>query len=205
MWVRERAEGFVMATIAAASDDVFIEPVGQMLTPEEYDALPENPRRELVDGVIHVMVTPRAWHQRVKIALYNALARLQPRDVEVVEELEIRLADRLRRNPDVLVVRASDFDWQMAKVFPRQVVLAVEIVSPGSESDDRILKPRQYAQAGIEHYWRVETEPEIVMHTYRLGDEATYIQTGILKSGDVINAPGLVWAQVPVEDLVARR
>jgi Uma2 family endonuclease len=194
-----------VATTAAASDEAYVEPIGQVLTAEEYDALPENPRRELVDGVIHVMATPRAWHQRVKIALYNALARLQPREVEVVEELEVRLADRLRRNPDVLVVQASGFDWQASKVLPRQVVLAVEVVNSGSESEDRILKPRQYARAGIEHYWRVETEPEIVVHTYRLGDEGTYVQTGIFKSGDVVNAPGLTWAQVPVEDLVARR
>jgi Uma2 family endonuclease len=54
------------------------EPIGQVLTPEEYDALPENSRRELVDGVVHVMATPTPWHQQITIALFNALARLAP-------------------------------------------------------------------------------------------------------------------------------
>jgi hypothetical protein len=35
-----------------------LEPIGQVLTPEEYDALPENSLREFVDGVVHVMATP---------------------------------------------------------------------------------------------------------------------------------------------------
>lgn len=78
-----------MAMIAPP-DEVFIEPIGRVLTGEEYDALPENPRRELVDGVIHIMASPRAWHQRVKIGIYNVLNRLLPREVALVEELEVR-------------------------------------------------------------------------------------------------------------------
>ena len=32
----------------------------------------------------------------------------------------------------------------------------VEVVSPGSETTDRIVKTDQYAKAGIPFYWRVE-------------------------------------------------
>lgn len=188
--------------MAPAQEEVFIEPVGEVLTGEEYDALPENPRRELVDGVIHMMATPRAWHQRVKSGLYHAFYRRRPSEVEIVEELEVRLAERLRRIPDVLVVRAEDFDWEASQLTPGQVVVAVEVVSVGSETDDRVVKPRQYAQAGIEHYWRVETVPDLVIHTFRLGDGA-YVPTGVFKAGDVVNAPGLGWAQVPVDELIA--
>lgn len=190
-----------MAMIAPP-DEVFIEPIGRVLTGEEYDALPENSRRELVDGVIHIMASPRAWHQRVKIGIYNVLNRLLPRDVALVEELEVRLADQLRRIPDLLVVRADGFDWQPNQVLPDQAVLAIEVVSPGSETHDRVLKPRQYGQAGIEHYWRVETLPDLVVHTFRLGDDATYVPTGVYKAGDVVNAPGLTWAQIPVDELL---
>lgn len=194
-----------MVTMAPASDEVFIEPIGQVLTAEEYDALPENPRRELVDGVIHMMAAPKAWHQRVKIALYNLLDRARPRELEVVEEIEVVLEGLLRRIPDVLVVRAEGFDWQANKVLPSQVVLAVEVVSPGSETDDRVVKPRQYAAAGIGHFWRVEIDPDIAVHTFRLGDGDRYVPTGLFTTGDVIAAPGLPWAKLPVDDLVATR
>lgn len=112
--------------MAPAHEEVFIEPVGQVLTGEEYNALPENPRREPVDGVIHMLATPRAWHQQVKFALHRALDRLRPTEVAIVEELEVRLAERLRRIPDVLTVRADGFDWQAAQLPPGQAVLAVE-------------------------------------------------------------------------------
>lgn len=35
------------------------------------------------------------------------------------------------------------------------LVLAVEVVSPESESRDRDTKPHKYAQAGIQHFWLV--------------------------------------------------
>jgi Uma2 family endonuclease len=177
-----------------------LEPIGQVLTPEEYDALPENSLREFVDGVVHVMATPTYWHQQVAQELRAALKHLKPTDLRVTGELEIRLGDNLRRNPDVLVVAAAGLDRGACRVLPEHVVLAIEIVSPGSESTDREIKPHEYARAGIPHYWRVEIDPELVVHTFRLGDRA-YVETGVFTSGDVVAAPGLLWARVKVDEL----
>ncbi len=45
------------------------------------------------------------------------------------------------------------------------MLLAVEVMSPSSVSTDRIVKPIQYATAGIQHFWRLEQEPlELVTH-----------------------------------------
>jgi hypothetical protein len=41
------------------------EPIGVLLTAAEYDDLPANPRRELVDGVVRMMATPTPFHQDV--------------------------------------------------------------------------------------------------------------------------------------------
>jgi Uma2 family endonuclease len=177
-----------------------LEPIGQVLSPEEYDALPENSRRELVDGVIQMMATPTPYHQDVANALRNALSELRPDDVRVTGEVEIRLAGPLRRNPDALVVRAEGYDRRVPRLVPTQVVLAVEVVSPGSESTDRAVKPCEYAEAGIEHFWRVETEPRIAVHTFRRGDHG-YVETGVFTAGDTLRAPGLLWAAVEVDEL----
>jgi Uma2 family endonuclease len=177
------------------------EPVGQLLTGDEYDALPANPRRELVDGVVHVMASPSPLHQDVALDLRNQLRRLCPGDLRVTGEVEVRLSDDLRRNPDVMVVRASGYDRRVPRLLPVQVVLGVEIVSPGSESADRIHKPLEYAAAGIEHYWRVELGSGIVVNTHRLADTGEYVHTGVFTPGDVVHASGLGWATVDVAAL----
>ncbi|MGH2719060.1 MAG: Uma2 family endonuclease [Actinomycetota bacterium] len=41
---------------------------------------------------------------------------------------------------------------------PADVLLAVEIVSPGSRTRDRVTKPVVCAQWGIPSYWRVEPD-----------------------------------------------
>jgi Uma2 family endonuclease len=99
-----------------------------------------------------------------------------------------------------MVVAAAGYEKRACRVLPEHVVLAVEVVSPGSESTDREVKPREYAEAGIEHYWRVEIDPEIVVHTFRRGDHG-YVETGVFSAGDTVRAPGLLWAEVPVDDL----
>jgi hypothetical protein len=67
-----------------------------------------------------------------------------------------------------------------------------EIVSPGSETTDRIVKLDQYARAGIPFYWRVElTATGIpVVYTY-LNDSASRRY----RDSDVFT--GLVKATVP--------
>lgn len=47
---------------------------------------------------------------------------------------------------------------------------------------DREIKPREYARAGIPHYWRVELRPRLEVHTFRLGD-AGYLETGVWSCG----------------------
>lgn len=39
-----------MTTMALAGEELFVEPIGRVLAAEDYDALPENPRRELLAG-----------------------------------------------------------------------------------------------------------------------------------------------------------
>jgi Uma2 family endonuclease len=177
------------------------EPIGRVLTADEFDALPENSLRELVDGVVHMMATPTPWHQDVKLALTIALKSMIPDDLKVTGEIEVRLDDLLRRIPDVLVVKAAGYDRHYPRLRPDQVTLAVEVVSAGSEIMDRVEKPREYALAGIEHYWRVEINPDVVVHTFRLGDRADYVLTGKFTRGDIVQAPGLLWAAVAVTDL----
>lgn len=100
-----------------------------------------------------------------------------------------------------MAVRAGACRPDAGSYLPPEITLTVEVVSPGSRTQDRLHKPAEYAEAGIGHYWRVEIRPELVVHTYRLGETGRYLETGLFAVGDTIAAPGLPWAAVPVAEL----
>ena len=171
------------------------------LTGEEYDLLPENPRLELVDGILHFRDTPNGRHQIVVDKLKAALVAVCPDAVRIVREQEVRIKDDHRRNPDLLAIAASAFDLDRSSYRPEDVVLAVEVVSPGSYVRDRRHKPIEYGEAGIPHYWRVEIWPHLAVHTHRLDGSDQYVDTGVFTRDEVTAAPGLAWAAIAVADL----
>ncbi|MDO0935284.1 Uma2 family endonuclease [Streptomyces sp. DG2A-72] len=112
---------------------------------------------ELVDGKIVVRGAPKWWHDRVRNRLYMALelAKRPPYGAEA--ERPIQLDEHNVPRPDVIVYDKTEIDVRTMECTPvASVVLAVEVVSPGSRREDRFLKPAMYAEAGIAHYWRVE-------------------------------------------------
>lgn len=64
-------------------------------------------------------------------------------------DFHVRLQDvpLTNRRPDVTVYRAETIDLTPTR--PEHVLLVVEVVSPGSETTDRIVKVDEYAKAGI--------------------------------------------------------
>lgn len=85
-------------------------------------------------------------------------------------DFHVRLQDvpLTNRRPDVTVYRAETIDLTPTR--PQYVLLVVEVVSPGSETTDRIVKVDQYAKAGIPFYWRGE---QAATKTYRNGEMFT--------------------------------
>ncbi|HET8684092.1 MAG TPA: Uma2 family endonuclease [Micromonosporaceae bacterium] len=151
---------------------------------DDLDQLPEAPRHtELIDGALVFMMSPqRSWHGRLVTALVLALTEQAPAGIEVEREMTIRLDERNRPEPDVLVTTAP-YDPNRTFYTPDKILLVVEVVSPESAHRDRTVKLRKYAEAGIANYWRVEEEHEApVVHTYEL-DEPTqlYAPTGIYR------------------------
>jgi Uma2 family endonuclease len=55
------------------------------------------------------------------------------------------------------------------------VVVAVEIESPTSGRNDRMLKPAVYADYKIPFYWRIELEPEPIAIIFRL-EQGAYVE-----------------------------
>lgn len=151
---------------------------------DDLDRLPDAPRHtELWDGALVFNMSPqRAWHHRVIRTLEFALLEQAEDAARVMAEFSIKLDDRTRPEPD-LIVTANPIDDDRTFVHAAEVILAVEVVSPESAQRDRLAKPARYAQAGIESFWLVEEERgHAAVHVYELDPVThTYLPTGIFR------------------------
>jgi Uma2 family endonuclease len=159
---------------------------------EDLDRLPEAPRHtELIDGALVFMMSPqRSWHGRVVTGLTLELMNQVPDGIEVEREMTIRLDQRNRPEPDLLVTTAS-VDPDRTWFAPEDVILVVEVTSPESEHRDTTVKLRKYAEVGIKHYWLIEEESNRpVAHVYEL-DEPTraYSPAGIFRGTLELTVP----------------
>ena len=127
------------------------------------DDLPdrEDYRYELVDGALLLSPTPTPRHTGVASRLLVALANVVGEGWDVLADPGVTFDQRNYREPDVAVVRSEALS--AASITPADVLLAVEVVSPSSVSNDRITKPAQYAAAGIPWFWRIETDPPLLV------------------------------------------
>ncbi|MGA5301205.1 Uma2 family endonuclease [Nucisporomicrobium flavum] len=173
-------------------------------TTDDLDALPDDGfRRELLDGVLLVSPSPTNVHQILAARLVVALEESCPGDLEVTQANEVRISARRSFIPDVLVTTDEAARRGTGKYSPEEVVLAVEIVSPTSQSMDRVMKPALYAKAGIPHYWLVETQGGLVVQTYRLDPEdEVYHPSGTFT--DVIEIAEPWQMEIPVARLRPR-
>jgi Uma2 family endonuclease len=130
------------------------------------------PHTELIDGSLVSVGPQRRFHFLVIDLLVNGLRSSLSPEFSAEREMTIVLDKRNGPEPDVSVVRADAVTGLDQTGFKaKDVLLAVEVVSPGSESRDRTTKPHKYATAGIPHYWRVEqdgTTGRPLIHVYEL-------------------------------------
>lgn len=154
-------------------------------TVDDLYSLPDlPPHTELIDGSL-VFVSPRRdFHALAVDVLVAGLRRTTPESLRVKREMTVVLTKGTVPEPDVSVVRAEAVtSRRQTRYQAKDVVLAVEVVSPDSEERDRDTKPRKYAAAGIPHFWLVEmtADGELPMvHVYELDPVTkTYLPTGI--------------------------
>jgi Uma2 family endonuclease len=64
---------------------------------------------------------------------------------------------------------------------PEDFGLVVEISSPSTRKTDLFAKPGEYAEAGIPLFWRVDLQPELAVHPFRLAPDG-YVPFDVLGS-----------------------
>jgi Uma2 family endonuclease len=153
-------------------------------TVADLDDLPDvGSRAEIHEGKLVLMAPVKLWHSRIMVRIKLALAS---RGLAADIEIGVKRSVKSMRIADVAVFHQPPTDMDQAYWHPDQLALVVEVVSESSEEDDRVAKPRWYAAAGIDEFWRVERSEDAqdaVIFQYKLATtvdgESAYVQTGV--------------------------
>ena len=136
-------------------------------TLEDYYALPDDIRAELIDGELIFLEAPSFVHQDLigellfEIKLYiranNGPYKILPSPLDV----QLDCDNRTMLQPDISVICHRD------RIVKKGVYgapdLCIEIVSPSSRKRDYEKKRMKYQNAGVREYWIVDPKTESVL------------------------------------------
>ena len=153
-----------------------------LLTIEEYAALGETETgfTELVEGRVVMSPSPSRKHNKAAWLLGRQLESQLPPELDFTPDIDVDLAlasgdaPGFSRRPDLLISyreASARVDHEGGVYRADEVVVVVEIVSPGSKRTDYRVKHDEYADAGIPHYWIVDiTEPVSLVACHQAGE-----------------------------------
>ncbi|MGH7637703.1 MAG: Uma2 family endonuclease [Gemmatimonadaceae bacterium] len=140
------------------------------------DALPDDGQRyELVDGVLYVTPAPSDVHQLLAAVLWYRLhAYLRPSRIgrALMSPADVRKDDRRRNRvqPDVFAVRLIAGSRPVYPYSLSDILLAIEIESPGNPQYDYQTKRVLYLANGVPESWVVNPEARIISRWRSLDD-----------------------------------
>jgi Uma2 family endonuclease len=73
------------------------------------------------------------------------------------------------RAPDIIITREDRAAANPSRLDAADVLVAVEIISPGTGTTDHVTTMYEYADAGIPHYWLVDLDKPVTFTAYTVG------------------------------------
>lgn len=147
-----------------------MQPQTEVITLEQYEALPESRRAEVFEGIIYDMASPSQIHQTLSMELSNTLynyIKSQKGSCQVFSApFDVKLSDKplIIVQPDILVIcDKSKLDGSRCNGAPDFII---EIVSPSNAADDYIRKLYYYKDYGVREYWIVDPQRQKVIVYY---------------------------------------
>ena len=183
--VRESARAYGAAVVAESPDAPAKasypgapgDPAQGTYTLDDYYALPDDRRVELIDGVIYDMASPLRIHQAILLMmsyqLYPCVAShpecemfIAPADVCLDND------DRTILQPDLYITCGkNETDKRRFNGAPDFII---EILSPSNRKHDMILKYQKYMEAGVREYWIVDPENlKVIVYHFEKNDLPT--------------------------------
>jgi Uma2 family endonuclease len=160
-------------------------------TYDDYAALDDGRRYEIVNGVLFLIPTPWLLHQGVVGEVFCYLmthVETAHLGEVIVGPLDVELAPNVVLQPDILVVLKAGLEKLNDSHFIGSPDLVIEVSSPGTIGYERREKQDAYACGGVPEYWIVNPEARTV--------EILMLQTGEYHSLGVFRGKAILPSQV---------
>ncbi|MCC8106657.1 MAG: Uma2 family endonuclease [Clostridiales bacterium] len=142
---------------------------------EDYLALPDDQRVELIDGTFYDMSAPSLIHQaisgRLLIHFSNYIAGNRGSCMAFTAPVDVQLDcdDKTIVQPDVLII-CDPSKLRRERVYGAPE-LVVEVLSPSTSKKDRLLKLTKYKKAGVREYWIIDPDRKrVFVYEFEKGD-----------------------------------
>ena len=175
------------------------------LTYQDYLKMPWPPgcRYEILDGILIQESTPNVLHQivsgRLSLILYDYFRSIDPKGKIFHGPLDVTLGDYTVVQPDLLYVAGVQRELMLDARIDGAPTLAIEILSPSTYCKDRVQKLHIYQRAGIQHYWIVNPDAQI-LECYALQDDV-YALVAIEMQDSILVHPEFASLSIPLADL----
>jgi Uma2 family endonuclease len=143
-----------------------LQPQPGSITLAQYEALPEDTRVEVFEGIVYDMASPSQEHQAISMELstiLNTYIKKKAGSCRVFHApFDVKLSDKplIIVQPDLMVICDKEkLDGKRCNGAPDFVI---EIISTGNPSDDYIRKLFYYKTYGVREYWIVDPRRKVV-------------------------------------------
>jgi Uma2 family endonuclease len=180
-------------------------PAATKLTYADYAALPDDGKRyELIDGELVVNPAPVPRHQFIVRNVLRALDNYfhsHGGGKAVASPIDVVFADETVVQPDVIAIKTDRLSIIGPKNIQGAPHLVVEVLSDGTRRHDEIDKRKIYERFGVDEYWIVDAELELVKIYRSSGDSFSRISEVSTEAGGSITTPLLPDFDLPIADV----
>ena len=184
---------------------------GMKLTVEEFFALPEtleNPKMELDEGVLLIMVKPGLVHQffqgRLISFVDHYLEQFDEPPAHVFTDVIVALSLERRTlfAPDLSLVLRARNHLLTGRMIEGPPDIVVEILST-DRNRDLVHKRNAYAEGGVAEYWIFDAANDTA--TLLELRNGVYVERAVLTADDTLTTPLLPGLSIPLADVFRHR
>jgi Uma2 family endonuclease len=168
----------------------------------DFIRLPEEDRRELIDGHLVTVEVPTKWHEWVVgyvVQLLGVWASKHGGRV-LVSGYKVKVSSTRGAMPDIQFLSEKTYRAAAPTGLSNgRPELVVEVISPSSRAHDRLTKMQWYAAIGVPEYWLIDVDRQR-LERYRL-EQGLFVVVEVLTGRKIFKPDSFKGLRVPLGTL----